>query len=119
MKKWSRVCPRARYGCYTAARSPFDNPTHHGTHLPKTNACKQVPNDMYIPDHVTKAAHVYEVGDCVYSATLNQTNVSSNNNKFYMIQVLQSDAGGQVGVCCHCHSHSHDCQHAPTHTLLL
>ena len=28
----------------------------------------------------------------VYSATLNQTNVANNNNKFYIIQVLQSDS---------------------------
>jgi len=44
----------------------------------------------------------------IYSATLNQTNVMSNNNKFYIIQILQSDSNtdacyvftrwGRVGV---------------------
>ena len=27
----------------------------------------------------------------MYSATLNQTNVSNNNNKFYIVQILQHD----------------------------
>jgi len=34
----------------------------------------------------------------VYSATLNQTNVEHNNNKFYVIQILQSDANPTI---CH------------------
>jgi len=52
--------------------------------------------------------HVLEHQGKVYSATLNQTNVSNNNNKFYIIQVLQSDSNsnnnllfcrwGRVGV---------------------
>ena len=36
--------------------------------------------------------HVLVHNNHVYSATLNQTNVSNNNNKYYIIQVLQSDA---------------------------
>ena len=36
--------------------------------------------------------HVLEYMGKVYSATLNQTNVSHNNNKFYILQVLQSDS---------------------------
>lgn len=35
--------------------------------------------------------HVLEEGNIVYQATLNQTNLSTNNNKFYIIQVLESD----------------------------
>ncbi|KAL5582124.1 hypothetical protein UlMin_014566, partial [Ulmus minor] len=47
------------------------------------------------------------MGDEIYDAMLNQTNVGDNNNKFYMIQVLESDDGsrflfynrwGRVGV---------------------
>lgn len=44
----------------------------------------------------------------IYSATLNQTNVERNNNKFYLLQILQSDTNpnnchfftrwGRVGV---------------------
>jgi hypothetical protein len=32
--------------------------------------------------------HVFLQGDEIYDATLNQTNVGNNNNKFYIIQVL-------------------------------
>ncbi|GJN05297.1 hypothetical protein PR202_ga22915 [Eleusine coracana subsp. coracana] len=36
--------------------------------------------------------------DEIYDATLNQTNVGGNNNKFYIIQVLEPDAGGSFMV---------------------
>eukprot|EP00122_Pirum_gemmata_P020061 Pgem_evm1s18766 len=36
--------------------------------------------------------HVYESNGCVYDAMLNQTNSGQNNNKFYVIQLLQKDA---------------------------
>lgn len=35
--------------------------------------------------------HVYYEGHNVYDAMLNQTNLKNNNNKFYLMQVLQSD----------------------------
>eukprot|EP00998_Keelungia_sp_KM082_P010640 NODE_683_length_1712_cov_71.218297_g673_i0.p1 GENE.NODE_683_length_1712_cov_71.218297_g673_i0~~NODE_683_length_1712_cov_71.218297_g673_i0.p1 ORF type:complete len:282 (-),score=68.37 NODE_683_length_1712_cov_71.218297_g673_i0:867-1637(-) len=41
---------------------------------------------------------IYEEGKDVYQATLNQTNVGSNNNKFYIIQLFESNAGGQYWV---------------------
>nr|CAB3477137.1 unnamed protein product [Digitaria exilis] len=50
--------------------------------------------DQHIPDHIKLNYHVLQVGDDIYDATLNQTNVGDNNNKFYIIQVLESDAGG-------------------------
>ncbi|MCL7046707.1 hypothetical protein MKW94_027703, partial [Papaver nudicaule] len=34
----------------------------------------------------------------IFDAMLNQTNVSDNNNKFYVIQVLESDSGGAFMV---------------------
>jgi poly [ADP-ribose] polymerase len=46
-------------------------------------------------------------GDKVYAATLNQSNIEANNNKFYIIQLLQHDTTvdyilftrwGRVGV---------------------
>ncbi|EES02927.1 hypothetical protein BDA96_03G167900 [Sorghum bicolor] len=49
--------------------------------------------DQHIPDHIKQAYHVLQVGDQIYDATLNQTNVGNNNNKFYIIQALESDAG--------------------------
>lgn len=35
--------------------------------------------------------HVLELDGKVYSATLNQTKLASNNNKFYIIQAIQRD----------------------------
>ncbi|KAL6615347.1 hypothetical protein ACP70R_037617 [Stipagrostis hirtigluma subsp. patula] len=54
--------------------------------------------DQHIPDHIKMTYHVLQVGDEIYDATLNQTNVGDNNNKFYIIQVLESDAGGRFMV---------------------
>ncbi|KAH0978259.1 hypothetical protein GBA52_027978 [Prunus armeniaca] len=50
--------------------------------------------DQWLPDHIKAHYH----GDDVYDAMLNQTNVGYNNNKFYVIQVLESDAGGTFMV---------------------
>eukprot|EP00742_Colponemidia_sp_Colp-10_P000975 GILJ01001057.1.p1 GENE.GILJ01001057.1~~GILJ01001057.1.p1 ORF type:complete len:855 (-),score=177.28 GILJ01001057.1:120-2531(-) len=44
---------------------------------------------------VASKVHVYCQGNDVFDANLNQTNVKANNNKFYRIQVLESDSGGQ------------------------
>ena len=38
------------------------------------------------------------MGDDVYDVTLNQTNIGMNNNKFYVIQVLERDDGKQFYV---------------------
>ncbi|PUZ56698.1 hypothetical protein GQ55_5G348500 [Panicum hallii var. hallii] len=54
--------------------------------------------DQHISDHVKVNYHVLQVGDDIYDATLNQTNVGDNNNKFFIIQVLESDAGGSFMV---------------------
>uniref|UniRef100_A0ACD5Y7R3 Uncharacterized protein n=1 Tax=Avena sativa TaxID=4498 RepID=A0ACD5Y7R3_AVESA len=54
--------------------------------------------DEHIPDHIKVAYHVLQVGDEIYDATMNQTNVGDNNNKFYIIQALESDAGGSFMV---------------------
>ncbi|CAO2203462.1 unnamed protein product [Urochloa humidicola] len=54
--------------------------------------------DPHIPDRIKQAYHVLQVDDEIYDATLNQTNVGNNNNKFYVIQVLESDAGGRFIV---------------------
>lgn len=51
--------------------------------------------DSCVPAAVAKGAHVYADGDCIYDAMLNQTNISQNNNKFYVVQVLEKDGGGQ------------------------
>ncbi|OVA12704.1 SAP domain [Macleaya cordata] len=54
--------------------------------------------DQWLPDHIKAQYHVLQHGDEIYDAMLNQTNVSDNNNKFYMIQALESDDGGTFMV---------------------
>ncbi|KAF8392577.1 hypothetical protein HHK36_022922 [Tetracentron sinense] len=63
--------------------------------------------DQWLPDHIKAQYHVLQHGDEIYDAMLNQTNVGGNNNKFYVIQVLESDDGttfmvynrwGRVGI---------------------
>lgn len=52
----------------------------------------KAPVDAHCPQ-ATKT-HVLEEGDAVYDCTLNQTNIGQNNNKFYVIQLLEADSGG-------------------------
>ncbi|XVF80597.1 hypothetical protein PTKIN_Ptkin15bG0086500 [Pterospermum kingtungense] len=63
--------------------------------------------DQGIPDQMKAHYHVLQQGDDIYDAMLNQTNVGNNNNKYYVIQLLESDDGktymvynrwGRVGV---------------------
>ncbi|KAK7277759.1 hypothetical protein RJT34_22776 [Clitoria ternatea] len=54
--------------------------------------------DQFLPDHVKTHYHVLQLGGEVYDAMLNQTNVADNNNKFYVIQALESDVGGEYLV---------------------
>ncbi|KAJ8326010.1 hypothetical protein QVD99_004165 [Batrachochytrium dendrobatidis] len=42
-----------------------------------------------------KTTHVVEDGDEIYDAMLSQTNISENNNKFYIIQILKDDSVNQ------------------------
>ncbi|CAK9212976.1 unnamed protein product [Sphagnum troendelagicum] len=47
--------------------------------------------DIHLPIHIQKDFHVLDHGGSdIYVAMLNQTNVGHNNNKFYLIQVLES-----------------------------
>ncbi|KAI3668282.1 hypothetical protein L6452_43359 [Arctium lappa] len=54
--------------------------------------------DPWISDHVKSHYHVLQQGNEIYDATLNQTNVGENNNKFYIIQALESDDGSTFMV---------------------
>ncbi|XP_010259524.1 PREDICTED: poly [ADP-ribose] polymerase 2 isoform X2 [Nelumbo nucifera] len=54
--------------------------------------------DQWLSDQIKAQYHVLQVGDDIYDAMLNQTNVKENNNKFYVIQVLESDDGGTYMV---------------------
>ena len=44
------------------------------------------------------SGHIYEVGNDVWMATLNQTNIGANNNKFYILQLIEADKGGKWWV---------------------
>ncbi|XP_049361825.1 LOW QUALITY PROTEIN: poly [ADP-ribose] polymerase 2 [Solanum verrucosum] len=54
--------------------------------------------DEYLSDDIKERYHVLQQGNDIYDATLNQTNVGNNNNKFYIIQVLENDSGGNFLV---------------------
>ena len=63
-----------------------------------------------VDQHVYQASdyYVYEENGKVYSATLNQSNIQANNNKFYILQILKHSTNpnqflfftrwGRVGV---------------------
>lgn len=57
----------------------------------------KVPIDEYFPLD-KKHYHVLEHKGKVYSATLNQTSINANSNKFYIIQILQNDSNPN---CCY------------------
>eukprot|EP01059_Diplonema_ambulator_P008230 TRINITY_DN1777_c0_g2_i2.p1 TRINITY_DN1777_c0_g2~~TRINITY_DN1777_c0_g2_i2.p1 ORF type:complete len:726 (+),score=343.48 TRINITY_DN1777_c0_g2_i2:114-2180(+) len=65
----------------------------------KGNLTKLVKKGKGVVDPLSQKVddcHVYEEGSDVYQCTLNQTNiVNANNNKFYIIQLLESDKGNQ------------------------
>lgn len=44
---------------------------------------------------IASTSHVVEDNGIVYDCMLNQTCIEGNNNKFYVIQALQSDSGGE------------------------
>ncbi|KAM1058181.1 hypothetical protein EV2_032284 [Malus domestica] len=58
--------------------------------------------DQWLPDDIKADYHVLQLGDDIYDAMLNQTNVSRNNNTFYLIQVLESDVGGSFMIYYRC-----------------
>jgi poly [ADP-ribose] polymerase len=55
----------------------------------------KVPIDDFFPLK-KEDYHVLEMNGKVYSATLNQTNIMNNNNKFYIVQILQSDTNNNI-----------------------
>lgn len=47
---------------------------------------------------VASRGHIYVDGDDVWSCMLNQTNIGNNNNKFYMLQLVESNDKKQYWV---------------------
>lgn len=52
-----------------------------------------IPLDDNISQHLKASHHVMRVGDEVWDAKLNMSNSAENNNKFYIIQLLEPDNG--------------------------
>lgn len=48
-----------------------------------------------------KDCHVHSSGKDTFSATLNQTNIGQNNNKFYIVQVLAHDTRPEYWLWSH------------------
>lgn len=74
-----------------------------------TNGIKKTKSDEQIVKVITKGGaavdalvpnkdsyRVFQNNGKIYSATLNQSNLDHNNNKFYIIQVLQNEANGNI-----------------------
>lgn len=49
--------------------------------------------DSQIPSDIQTTHHVLAEGEEVYDAMLNQTNTLQNNNKFFLLQLLEADNG--------------------------
>ncbi|XP_037085146.1 poly [ADP-ribose] polymerase 2-like [Pollicipes pollicipes] len=75
-----------------AASSAGDSGSEMKTVLLKGRA----PVDSQCP--VAARFHVYCEGDDIWDCMLNQTNIQSNNNKYYLIQLLESDDGHSFSV---------------------
>uniref|UniRef100_A0A3B3CSP4 Poly [ADP-ribose] polymerase n=1 Tax=Oryzias melastigma TaxID=30732 RepID=A0A3B3CSP4_ORYME len=58
----------------------------------------RAPVDAECKAKLGKQAHVYSEGNDVYDVMLNQTNLQFNNNKFYLIQLLEDDASKSFSV---------------------
>ncbi len=74
-----------------------------------TSGVKKTKSDQQIVKVITKggaavdslvpnkdAYRVFQESTKTYSATLNQSNLDQNNNKFYIIQILQNESSGNL-----------------------
>ena len=52
------------------------------------------PVDTFVPGNADYK--VFEDNSKIYAATLNQSNLGANNNKFYIIQVLEQKSNGNL-----------------------
>ncbi|KAL7675494.1 hypothetical protein ACOME3_001761 [Neoechinorhynchus agilis] len=60
-----------------------------------------VPLDsVFVEKHGDNHTIFQDIDGVVYDCMLNQTNIDSNNNKFYLIQLLKKDKSGQFCVWC-------------------
>jgi len=76
-------------------RSAADVLAHGSALVPKKSASKQKDLRPRVDQffHQREECHVFHSDGVFWDATLNQTNISANNNKFYIIQLLQMNDG--------------------------
>lgn len=86
---------KKRRGAGGRNKSSKEAPPNEGDNEPKEVVKTVVMKGKAPVDSECKAklgkAHVYSEGNNVYDVMLNQTNVQFNNNKYYLIQLLQDD----------------------------
>ena len=88
---WStRLCSRRK--------EMFVKQKHHQS---RYNREKKEKRSGCVVGRQMKNCHVLSVGQETYSATLNQTNIGQNNNKFYIIQVLAHDTASRYWLWTH------------------
>uniref|UniRef100_A0A0P6JB68 Poly [ADP-ribose] polymerase n=1 Tax=Heterocephalus glaber TaxID=10181 RepID=A0A0P6JB68_HETGA len=97
--KKTRKCQRQRVKKEPVAGGKADKGRTEDTQEPvKSLLLKgKAPVDPECTAKVGKA-HVYCEGDDVYDVMLNQTNLQFNNNKYYLIQLLEDDARRNFSV---------------------
>ncbi|XP_026576412.1 poly [ADP-ribose] polymerase 2 [Pseudonaja textilis] len=92
----SMVVPAKK--CQTELDAPASQGQGEGVKAVKTLTVKgKVPVDPECKAKLGKA-HVYCEGDAIYDVMLNQTNLQFNNNKYYLIQLLEEDNARNYSV---------------------
>ncbi|XP_043195197.1 poly [ADP-ribose] polymerase 2-like [Amphibalanus amphitrite] len=79
-----------------AAAAAADADADAGPQMKSVVLKGRAPVDTECP--VAAANHVYCEGDDVWDCMLNQTNIGNNNNKYYLIQLLEKDGSGSYSV---------------------
>ncbi|KAG8140727.1 putative Poly [ADP-ribose] polymerase protein [Naja naja] len=84
--------------CQTELDAPASQGQGDGVKVVKTLTVKgKAPVDPECTAKLGKA-HVYCEGDDIYNVMLNQTNLQFNNNKYYLIQLLEEDNARNYSV---------------------
>eukprot|EP00331_Platyophrya_macrostoma_P022093 CAMPEP_0176443766 /NCGR_PEP_ID=MMETSP0127-20121128/22634_1 /TAXON_ID=938130 /ORGANISM="Platyophrya macrostoma, Strain WH" /LENGTH=710 /DNA_ID=CAMNT_0017829089 /DNA_START=31 /DNA_END=2164 /DNA_ORIENTATION=- len=78
----------------SAGKSATPSAGHHGG----TKLIKKGRGVVDPHSGMADSCHVYESGHMLYQCMLNQTNIGQNNNKFYVVQLLEEDKGGKYYV---------------------
>ena len=52
-----------------------------------------------VDSHFHGSGRVLEHNGVIYAATLNQSNIANNNNKFYILQIIEVEGHGYTFFC--------------------